>query len=90
MTEAGNQVEGELIVRAIEQAPSLNFAEPKINSGCKIAVGFISIDSAFKITADDESLSESLSERIKEKQAHLFTIMSNYEICSFLMTTHDI
>ena len=80
-TMAGIQVEGELIVQATEQAPNLNFAEPKNNNGCKKATGSTSIDQGFKIPIAEESLNESLSERINEKKAHFISIKSNYEFC---------
>ena len=47
-TVAGSQVEDELNVRAIEQAPFLIFAKPKSDSCCKQAVGSTFNDSAFK------------------------------------------
>ena len=51
-TEAGNQVDSELIVKASEQSPSLNIAEPMINSCCKMAGGPTFNDSVFKTPVD--------------------------------------
>ena len=38
-SEAGNLVDSELIARASEQSPSLNVAECKINTRCKLVAG---------------------------------------------------
>ena len=64
-TKADNQVDSELIAWASEQPPSLNVAEPKINSCCKLAAGptsernkekkanLITIKSNFNSAAED-------------------------------------
>ena len=80
-TVAGNQVEDKLNVQATEQPPFLNFAKPKSDNYCKMAVGSTYNDPVLNIPVAEESSFESLNERNKGKGTHFNKFLSYNNFC---------